>query len=285
MNAAVPAVAGRRGSLVISELYAHAPSLPAGGFYYTGDYLELYNNSDTTIYLDGKVIGVGISWLRDYVGSPRDCDAMAKWRIDSAGIWTSTFYRIPGTGQTYALAPGEAVMLATDAIDHRQYLSSLQNLSGADFEFLGPSDVDNPAVPNMVNIGLHEPGSVIGHGLIFNSINRIVFVADSLDPSTLVHDDLPVNDPDHVRIPAAKLLDVFTSIMQPYLEATVTQPCPELIDPTFDRAHANLLDYNSFDTIKRRVLFAGASGNVVLQRTRTSSRDFMTSSPSPGLVP
>jgi hypothetical protein len=272
--------------LVISELYAHAPSLPAGGYYYTGDYIELYNNSDTTIYLDGKVIGVGIVWLRDYVGSPVGCASMEQWRTDPAGIWSSFFYRFPGTGQTYPLLPGEAAVVATDAIDHRQYLTALQDLSAADFEFVGPSDVDNPAVPNMLNIGLREwAPTTVGHGLYFNHINRIIFVADSLDPATLVHDDLPVNDPDHVRIPAAKLLDVFSTVMVPDLEANLTPPCPELINPKFDRAHARLLDHVPTSTIRRRVLFSGTSGNVILQRTGTSLRDFLTSSPSPGHVP
>jgi hypothetical protein len=282
----VATVAGRRGSLVISELWAHAPSLPAGGYYYTGDYLELYNNGDTTVYLDGKVVGIGISWLRDYAGTDNDCASMAQWRLDPLGIWSGHFYRFPGTGQIYALAAGEAVVVATDAIDHRQYLSTLQDLSGADFEFVGPSDVDNPSVPNMVNIGLREwNAAVVGHGLYFNSINRIVFVADSLDPATLVHDNLPVNSPDHVRIPASELLDVFTSIMKPGLETTLTPACPQLVNMEMDRAHAELLDYNTVDAIRRNTLLVTPSGHPLLQRTKTSARDFTTATPTPGQVP
>ncbi len=281
----VATVAGRRGSLVISELWAHTPSLPAGGYYYTGDYLELYNNSDTTIYLDGKVVGIGISWLRDYVGSPRTCADMEQWRIDPLGIWSAYFYRFPGTGQTYPLLPGEAVVLATDAIDHRQYLSTLQDLSGADFEFVGPSDVDNPGVPNMINIGLREwAATTVGHGLYFNGINRIVFVSDSLDPTTLVHDNLPVNNPDHVRIPGSKLLDLFTSIMVPATEAILPPPCPEHVNALFDRGYAQLLDSEGTDAIRRSVL-SQIAGEPVLQRTKTSARDFARGAPSLGRVP
>ncbi len=282
----VPTVAGRRGSLVISELYAHAAAIPGSETYVTGDYVELYNNSDSTIYLDGKVVGRGISWLRDYVGSPRTCADMEQWRTDSQGIWSAFFYRFPGAGQTHPLQPGHAVVVATDAIDHRQYLSALQDLSGADFEFVGPSDVDNPSVPNMVNIGLREwSASLFGHGLYFNTINIIVFVADSLDPTTLVHDNLPVVNPDHVRIPGSKVLDVFTSVMVPALEATLTSPCSELVNPEFDRAYSGLLDQDPTHTIRRRALTQASSGQLVLQRTKTSSRDFAFGSPSPGQVP
>ena len=282
----VPTVAGRRGSLVISELWAHAPSLPAGGFYSTGDYIELYNNSDTIIFLDGKVVGVAQGFYRDHIGTDHDCAAMAQWRLDPEGIWSAYFYRFPGGGQAYPLAPGQAAVVATDAIDHRQYLSTLQNLSGADFEFVGPSDVDNPSVPNMVNIGLREYNATnIGHGLYFNNIDQVAFIADSVDTAALVHDNLPVNNPEHVRMPRDKLLDVFTTIMTPALEATVTPPCAQLVHAEIDRAHAQLLDYNTVDAIRRRMLFVAPSGHPVLQRTKTSARDFTTGAPSPGQVP
>lgn len=282
----VATVAGRRGSLVISELFAHSPSLPAGGFYPTGDYVELYNNSDTTIYLDGKLVGKGQNWGRDYVGSPRDCAAMEEWRADPAGIWAAFFYRFPGAGQTYPLLPGQAVVIATDAIDHRQYLSTLQDLSGADFEFVGPSDVDNPGVPNMLNIGLREfAGTTVGHGLYFNALNPTVFIADSLDPAMLMHDDLPVVDPDYVRVPASKLLDVFSSIMVAASEATLPPPCPELVSPALDRGYAALIDYSATNAIRRLELLHIPSGRILLQRTKTSVRDFIADAPSPGQVP
>jgi hypothetical protein len=279
-------VAGRRGSLVISELWAHAPSLPAGGYYSTGDYVELYNNSDTTIYLDRKVIGIGYGFYRDHVGTNHDCAAMAQWRLDPEGVWSGHFYEFPGAGQSYPLSPGQAVVVATDAIDHRPYLPTLQNLSSANFEFVGPSDVDNPSVPNMVNIGLREyNATVIGHGLYFNNIDQVLYIADSFDPATLLHDNLPVASPDHVRIPRDRLLDVFTTIMTPALEATVTPACAQLVHGDIDGTHAQLLDYNTVDAIRRHTLFVASSGESVLQRTKTSARDFTTATPSPGQVP
>jgi hypothetical protein len=166
-------------------------------------------------------------------------------------------------------------------------LSTLQNLSGADFEFVGPSDVDNPSVPNMVNIGLREPNPTnIGHGLYFNDIDQVAFIADSVDTTALVRDNLPVNSPEHVRIPRDKLLDVFTTIMTPAQEATITTPpCAQLVHAEIDRAHAQLLDYNTVDAIRRRMMFVAPSGHPVLQRTKTSARDFAIGAPSPGQVP
>lgn len=52
----VPLVASRRGSLMISELFVYA--YPSGGpTYGYGTYTEVYNAADTTIYLDGFLLG------------------------------------------------------------------------------------------------------------------------------------------------------------------------------------------------------------------------------------
>jgi len=48
----------QRGSLVISENYGTAQSFTITGTDWQYQYyLEVYNNSDTTIYLDGKILG------------------------------------------------------------------------------------------------------------------------------------------------------------------------------------------------------------------------------------
>jgi hypothetical protein len=84
---ALQAVAGRRGSLVISELSVTVARLASGEDYLYGDFIELYNNSDTTIYLDGKVLVRGfIHGARGSDASP--CDVHEPWQNDPDGIWT-----------------------------------------------------------------------------------------------------------------------------------------------------------------------------------------------------
>ena len=287
VSSALAAVAGRRGSLVISEVLSAQPGLPGG--YPFGTYMELYNNSDTTIYLDGKVIVRGISWRRDY-NSPRSCDEMEQWRNDPSGIWSRFFYAFPGTGQTYPLAPGEAVVVATDAIDHSGFVASMQDLSQAQFEFLGPFDVDNPSAANMVNIGLGEWAAiaVLGHGLDFAGNDYVLAITDPLDISALPRDNLPVNDPEYARAPRDKVLDVISSGMTPAEEAQpfLSPLCPELVNAVFDRQGANLIDSQNPYGIRRKPLYTLPNGHVVLQRTKTSARDFEARSPaSPGVVP
>ena len=277
------AVAGRRGSLVISEVYiSYVIDYPAS--YTTGDFIELYNNSDTTIHLAGKVIILGPVWLRDYP-SPRSCAEMEKWREDPEGIWTECIYAFPSSGNVY-LDPGEAVVVATDAIDHRVFYPQLLDLSDADFEFMGPTDVDNPRVPNMITQGDHWDATLHGHGLYFPRIDAVVAVADPVDVSSLPVDYLPVLDPRFWRIPAEKILDVLTASPTPEREAAKFQDplCERFVHESFDRQYAALIDPYALNGIQRRVFTTLPDGRKILLRTRTSARDFLAGAPSPGFV-
>jgi len=277
------AVAGRRGSLVISELYGSYVQGTSGGSYVTGDFIELYNNSDTTIYLAGKVIILGIVWLCDFQNE-RGCAEMEKWREDPDGIWTRWVYAFPSSGNVY-LDPGEAVVVATDAIDHQALYPQLLDLSDADFEFMGPNDVDNPRVVNMITQGDHWDTTIHGHGLYFSWPPLIVAVADPVDLNSLPVDYLPVETPRFWRIPAEEVLDVLVAARTPEDEATANwKQCPRLIHERFDRQPAPLLDLRALTGIQRRVFTTLPDGRKILLRTKTSARDFLAGAPSPGFV-
>ncbi len=288
-EATLRAAAGRRGSLVISELSVPIARLPSGEDYRFGGFIEVYNNSDTTIYLDGKVIVRGqIFGARDSERFP--CDVMARWQQDPAGIWTRTIEAFPGRGRDFPLEPGQAAVVATDAIDHRQFHPDLRDLSRADFEFHGSQDVDNPSVPNMITLGDEFGVPVLMHGLLFDIVDPIVAIAEPVDPDALQTDDLPnVLVPRHWLIPADKILDVLTASLTPEIEANLTflsPRCPRLVNEKFDRQRADLLDTRALNGIQRRVLAVLPDGRKILQRTRTSARDFVARfPPTPGEVP
>ena len=278
----MPAYAGRGGTVVISEVLA--VNLPTdGNSYSTAQYIELVNNGFETVYLDGMIVGhtYHILWETNL----STCEESRLWREDSLGIWTMWFASFPGSGRTYPLLPGAAVVIATDAIDHSQFFPVLPNLSGVDFEFIGSADVDNPAVPNMLNTGLREWTSFIGHGLGFSVSSVNLFVSDALDPDTLLSSIAPP-DQEHVRIPRGAVLDVFTTRRTPELEAASTLvPCDRTTHPTFDQQNADLFDYTQPVSIRRRALQTLGDGRALLLRTRNSRVDFETAPPTPGRVP
>jgi len=282
----VEVAAGRRGSLLISEVSSASPRTTSGQFffYYYGHYVELYNNSDTTIPLGGKVIGRGLPWHRDF-SPPRTCADLETWRNDPDGIWTRIFDAFP----SMALAPGGAVLVATDAIDHSAIVAGMPDLTGAQFEFIGSNDVDNPNVPNMIRSGLAEWGAgLLGHGFALNGGFGILFVAESLSVDSLPRDNLPpLPDPEYARIPREKILDTFTTGGIPELEAEDPFPlCAQLVHQNFDRQYANLEDARDPQRSMRRRVFATLpNGRVILLRTRSSRNDFEAAASSPGFVP
>src|SRR5690606_9016553 len=128
--------------------------------------------------------------------------------------------------------PGEAAVLAFDAIDHRDILPVGLDHSHADFEFYGQNDVDNPSVPNLESVGLWQP-DIVDHGRLYNSIEGVIFLADPIDLSTLERQraSLPPSDPEPVLIPEEATLDVAS-----YVEIGVPGTyCDQLVHPDHDR--------------------------------------------------
>jgi hypothetical protein len=273
-NVGVEMVASRRHGLVISEWDDWPLFDPqAGDSYDFSEYLGLYNNTDTTMYLDGLIVGSGLIYQHNYPIFP--CSVSATYALDPLGIWALSFHQLPGRGTDYPLLPGKIAVLATDAIDHRPLFLLGLDLRDADFEFYaGASDVDNPAVPNAVEVGVGS--SPEGHGLLWPGLGGVAWVARPFDRTTM-HTDIIVGRT-WARIPANALLDVAAD--KTTYQGAYPQ-CAWLVHPRFDRQPIHLLGANLWDdtlAYRRRSLPFTIGGHVVLQHTRTSAWDF-------GIVP
>ena len=276
-DGAVTARATRRGSLVISENF---PATWLGNnSYLFGNYVELYNNSDTTIYLDGKLFGRGPFFYREAPEYDRPCSVTQQWQADPDGLWTGHLWRLPGPGQQYPLAPGEAAVLATDAVDHSVVDPRWPNLSNARFEFIGPADVDNPAAGNITYAATPSSSDPLGHGPHLNG-SAIYFVADAVDLSTLPWVQPPNYRVPIPRIPREKILDVVMFMQVPsFWEKYGWTLCPVLINEVFDAGPAFIMDAAVFMSVERRRF------GPVLLRSRSTVNDFeITASPTPGYV-
>lgn len=278
-------------SLVISEVSITDPRLPSGNFYRFGHYLEVYNNTDTTIYLDGKEIVQGFIFVFD-ANETFNCESTQRWRDDPKGIWTWRIVEaFPGSGRDHPLAPGQAAVVATDAIDHRQVFPDLPDLSHADFEFIGSSDVDNPDVPNMVSLGAKFADQAFGHGFFFGLTQETLLLAEPVNVAELAKEDVPgvQGNPEHWRIPASKILDVVSLGPTPALEREIEEaglgaPCDHFVNEKFDRAWAHLVDSSTLTGMQRRVI-AVRNGRKILQRTKVSALDFYDGPMTPGFIP
>ena len=265
-----------RGSLVVSEYWFPLTLVEPGPYPY-GGFLELYNNSDTTVYLDGLTFG-NRNQLTSEGSAYNNCDR--NMLTDSTGLWTEDLFRFPGSGHDHPVAPSGAVVLATDAVDHRVVNDSATDLSGADFEFIGPSDVDNPAVPNMINLVAHQ--TPLGHGW-FPQVDATPFVALPLDPDTLRSQVVFTFNAKYYLVPRAAVIGL--SLLE-FVDSRYPE-CWPVLPPVFDAGPVILPYADSYwPSFKRKVLRYLPDGRAVLQNTRTSANDFEFTFPrTPGSVP
>lgn len=138
----------KSGDFIIKEYYYSGSTTPMGKPYSADQYIEIINNTNEMHYADG----ISVVEHESY-GSGVNFWAGLKDTIVARMIWT-----IPGNGNQVPVLPGESIVLARTAINHRDDPNgnplSPVNLGDADFEFYvskqPESDLDVPGVPNLI---------------------------------------------------------------------------------------------------------------------------------------
>lgn len=281
----VSLTASRRGSLAISEMYAWIP-IVGQTFYNYAHYIEVANLADTTVYLDG--IMLVRTYPQQHAGTPESgyCSNFATFRTDSTALWVSQIYRYPGAGREFPLRPGQFTVWAMDAINHGALIAGAPDLSRAQFEEIGgPADVDNPAAVKMVR--LTKGSDVVTHGYPMVD-SRITALVLPIARDTLGLERRLVSPSSNVpvwRIPREAVLDVaaLSSTVENYTGTGAYRGgyryCDPFIATAHDRALGQWYDSRANLAIRRRSLGSTASGVPILQRTRTSARDFELAEP------
>jgi hypothetical protein len=273
-------------SLVFSELRfneAAWPSETGGREYPDAKYFEIYNNSDTTIYLDGKYWGIGWPLSSDFLYCP--CAQTEAVRNDPEGIWAQRVFRLPGRGTDHPLRPGRAALIAKSAIDHRAVHPALYDLSDADFEWGGSSSADNPEVPNLQHIGLRP----MVPDWPWHSQPQ--FLSEPADLAALPRYVDPYSGDAWVRLPHPLILDVQVGVFdQSTSPSSVsgTAPCLEATHSRFEHLPgpaSAFMDFYDGLSFQRRVLRVLPDGRKVLQDTNTSMFDFVKAPRTPGWIP
>lgn len=247
------------------------------GTVFVGGFLELYNNSDSTILLAGKLLLYAFPGWHDSPNWP--CTSFSGLMADREGLWAEWIFEFPPNSPP--LARGQVAVVATDAVNHRIYGGDgFVDLSDADFEWRGPADADNPNAVDLVSVGPRDySGS--GHGIQLHQLRSVFAVAHPVDLASMPT-QRSANDLTFVRVPTSAILDVASWKM------TYTSAYPECepsVARDLDALEARLLDQVDTRSMVRRPVGNLPGGQLLLQWTRSTAADFRVSTPTPGTVP
>ena len=273
------------GSLLISEISNSAPPVwETGGSYSEADYFEVYNNSGRTRFLDGMVFGATLSGQDNIHGH---CAHSQDARTDPLGVYALMMLAFPGAGGEYPIGPGETRLVALSAIDHTAVHPDLPDLSRADFEIRSIRVADNPAVPDMIDIGLEGHMTAAG-SRILRPWKIGSFLAEPFDPRELPVMYRDFGNRGYVRIPRDLLLDV-VGRASVYADLERRRPvCVPLIHPDFERYEGGFYTIG-LGVESRRLSFQrrglrSEGGRDILSNSNTSAVDFVLADLTPGVV-
>jgi len=300
---------GKIGDLVVKQFY-YAGSNTSTGASFRDAFVEIYNNSNQTIYLDSLYIGntystntalsaggVAYDWTKSVGITAPLGDANKNY------LYFRYLFMIPGTGKQHPLAPGKSFILAETGINHgvpytdnSGVIQGITNpaltvdLSKADFEtymvdykkaeYTGTGtfspyrwDLDNPAVPNAVVIYSN------GNDWVMDATGRedIVIFKDSTNFSTWKKfpdptvTNVTTSTNFGFQAPSRGVIDA-VEIITP-LE---TNRRPKRLPSTLDAAGTFVTagQYSSQSLIRKTL--KTVEGRKILQDTNNSANDFNT---------
>jgi len=267
-------LADRPGSLVISEIW---PGVPLGwevsGPTEGSLYFEVYNNSDSLIWLDGIVFGMSHDRAADWDFFP--CTESHPARTDPAGVYARWFLQFPGSGADYPIGPGEARLVAVEAIDHSPRHATMPNLENADFEIGG--QINNPAVPDMLQFG--PEGIGMPYPRVFGASNTTV-LSHPFDLATLTVVWRDNFAREYWRVPTELILEAIAMYRIFVSSDRNFEVCVPLSHRVFDRYEGGFIDIGlsipdrALHSVQRKVLRVTQDGRKILMNTNTSAYDF-----------
>lgn len=187
----------RSSPLTMNEVYYCGCS--ASRFYFYDQFIELYNSSPDTLWLDGYIF-CRTSQSDDVI------NAIGLETVDYAlAYYVFAFPGQTGITRTVPIAPGQHLVVAGDAVDHTTYGGSLcVDLRGADWEFFNPlgSDYDTPGIPNLL------PLSNYTQDFQFNVGHTGIFLATGEEWEYVEHYSSDINDmKEYIHVPLSTVVD------------------------------------------------------------------------------
>lgn len=266
---------------LLKEIYFAGSKTPADRNYQKDQFIEIFNNSDDTLYADGLTIGE--TYITTSTTSSVKWDQFLPDRIAAQAV-----YSIPGNGTDYPVAPGKSVVIANKALNHKGDASLNPNspldLSNANFEWVDANapDIDIPEVPNLIKHFCYSATIWVMNQQ--GTKSYFIFRPDE-DMETFMNK----NFVQVYNAAGTKLLDgyaiprtlIFDGVELSKKDGLVSKALPSSIDAGYSYTDAA----GNGKSIRRKVA-RWENGRAYLQDTNNSSDDFLTGqTPSPFVIP
>lgn len=277
------------GGLVIKEIYYTGSTTPASTNYYADQFVEIYNNSDSVIYLDGLCMSVI---------DPTASASASPWVNESGELLNSLpcsfqTWMWPGTGNTYPLEGRKSIVIAMDAFNHKSdpagNPNSPVNMGDANWETYcsaSASDVDYAAA-NLVQIYSTVSSSTADWIMSVFGPALIIFRL----PSNLDYASYVSNTANFSTKPGSTSSTQYMMIDQTYVIDAVE--CVRVeegkrykrIPAALDAGYVYCSGTYASESVRRKVDKI-VDGNVIYKDTNNSSEDFLGSqTPTPFVNP
>ncbi|SHE95935.1 DUF4876 domain-containing protein [Chryseobacterium sp. OV279] len=260
--------------LILEEVFFTGTKTPQGAMYFGDQYFKITNNTDQTLYADGMLLiqsAFMTNEKQDYTPN-----------IMASTLSAGAIIRIPGTGNTYPVKAGESIIIAEDAINHKEFNSLSINLSNANFQIFkeDSDDIDNPAVPKMVNV--FEKMVIHTQGYYAYALARMPqgMTSDALIAQnsytyqytlTFGGETYPM-DGTAVKIPNEWITDAVNLSVQDSFQWLVTSPS---LDMGWTSVSAFDGDKSRFGkSVRRKVIGKNVEGKNLFKDTNNSTADF-----------
>lgn len=268
----------KRSRIIIKEIYYSGCYDDNGKQYIRDSYVSLYNNSDTTVWLDSLCIGTV---------APIVANQVSPWLTHNADSLPISYmgWQFPGNGNEHPLEPGETTTIAINAVDHsgKEYNHpNSVNLSKAAWAFYHPSltqqDISNGVALLNLFKKIGTPRSytftIAGTSLVIYRTRDISATAYGNNPANIRKAPPQFTGVDYLVIPSAWVVDGIDCV-----EDATKQGFKRL--PSFIDAEAAYLPSGKYSgrSLHRRIAET-RNGRIIYQDTNNSFNDLEETIPT-----
>lgn len=267
--------------LVLKEIFFTGTRTPENKLYHGDKYFIVYNNSEDTLYTDGLIYAEAqFLTITKYEYTPN---------VMAEAFTANNIVLFPGSGKEHRILPGEQVVVAANAIDNRELNPNSFDLRNANYELNlgGTIDVDNPQVPDLVNVN----GAMIMHDRGFRSyvlarlpegMTKENFMAENHYEYSYIGGTGKVMTNDGVKIPNTWILDAVNLSVASEFIWTLTAPALDISWTYCGKVNSDATRYGK--SVRRKAVYTNPDGRVILLDNNDSANDFEAEA-KPSLMP